>query len=107
MVPTMVFMIAIPAVYFMVMNRRNETEAHMMLDIFPLMLFVMAVFIRCAIIGIRYGTITNKEYDVYYEKIMTPEEVSNTLVVKQWLQVTPDALMDEIDKSLTRNTIVE
>jgi len=66
MMPNMMYANAVVAGYTLMVNRRTETEPHMMLDSFPFMLYFVCVFIRIMIIGIRYGTITNKEYNTIY-----------------------------------------
>jgi len=75
--PCVLYVNFVAATTFLVLNRMNETESHQLFDLTPYCLYVVAVCIRVTIMGIRYGTITSKEYHSLHTTYWSKEEINH------------------------------
>jgi len=73
--PFMMYVNFVAATVFLVLNRRNETDSGQFFDLAPYVFYLVSVIIRVTIIGIRYATVTNKEYNSLHTTYWSNEEI--------------------------------
>jgi len=102
-----IYLCFVGATVLLILNRQNEYKPHLKFDLFPYVLAIGNMVIRSLIIGIRYGTMTTKEYHDYETKDMLGDDIKKSLLISTWINCDPEFFDAEVVKSMHGNVIVE
>lgn len=61
--------------------------------------------LRCFIIAVRYGYISNLRFKLLKEKTQDDKYISKDLLVAQWIEFKPENIKEELEATKWRNEI--
>jgi len=93
-------------VYKLVSTGLGVSEIHSQgYDLVLLGLCFVQIIIRSFVIGVKYGTYTEKQYRMINEQKLSAKQQKADLLTTQWLSLSHDKILTHIEASLIRTDI--